>query len=304
MTPGRRTPPWRFGLAVAALVGAVVGLEVWRDRVYGEPAPGDTLLYVRSATAIRRLSLSYAALLSDVYWVRAIQYYGGTRLARSKQKNYDLLFPLLDITTSLDPQFNVAYRFGAIFLAEPYPGGAGRPEEAIRLLEKGFRANPTRWQYLQDIGFVYYWWLGDFTQAAAWFEKGADVRGAPWWLRSLAATTRIQGGDRQGSRVLWRALAESEDSWVRNNAALRLAQLDALDAIDQLQGIVRDYASRTGRFPATWATLARAGLIRGVPLDPAGVPFTIDPQTGVVSVSPDSRLYPLPGGAQAGRAAR
>ena len=38
---------------------------------------------------------------------------------------YQLLYPLLDITTTLDPHFNIAYRFGAIFLSEPYPGGAG-----------------------------------------------------------------------------------------------------------------------------------------------------------------------------------
>ena len=35
--------------------------------------------------------------------------------------DYPLLYPLLDITTTLDPRFNIAYRFGAIFLAEPYP---------------------------------------------------------------------------------------------------------------------------------------------------------------------------------------
>ena len=50
---------------------------------------------------------------------------------------------MLDLTTTLDPLFNVAYRFGAIFLAEPYPGGAGRPDLAIALLEKGLQARPT-----------------------------------------------------------------------------------------------------------------------------------------------------------------
>ena len=30
---------------------------------------------------------------------------------------------MLDLTTTLDPRFNIAYRFGAIFLAERYPAG-------------------------------------------------------------------------------------------------------------------------------------------------------------------------------------
>lgn len=52
-----------------------------------------------------------------------------------------LLHPLLDAVTTLDP------RFGAIFLAEPYPDGAGRPGPAVKLLKKGVRARPERWQY-------------------------------------------------------------------------------------------------------------------------------------------------------------
>lgn len=45
------------------------------------------------------------------------------------------------------PGVDTAYRFCAIFLAEPYPDGAGRPDLAVKLLKKGVRARPERWQY-------------------------------------------------------------------------------------------------------------------------------------------------------------
>ncbi|HEX7486546.1 MAG TPA: hypothetical protein VF332_10360 [Vicinamibacterales bacterium] len=305
MTAHRGARPLAFGLALATLVAAFVGLEVWRDRVYGEPAPGDSVLYVRSGEALRRMSLSFSPLLADVYWVRAVQYYGGTRLSTSSTRRYDLLYPLLDITTSLDPRFNIAYRFGSIFLGEDYPGGAGRPDLAVALLEKGFRANPTRWQYLQDIGFVYYWWVGDYRQAAEWFKKAGDVPGAPWWLRSMAAVTLTQGGDRRSSRVLWQSLRDSADNtWVRNNASLRLSQLDALDAIDQLTAIGAEFRARAGRHPASWGDLVRARMLRAVPLDPTGVAYVLNPVTGAVTVGADSQLNPLPVGSQADRPAR
>jgi hypothetical protein len=292
-------------LALAGLVGAAVGLQVVRDRVYGEPSPERGLLYVRSPETVRRLSLSYAALLADLYWVRAVQYYGGTRLSHDPNRSFDLLHPLLDITTTLDPAFNIAYRFGAIFLAAPFPGGAGRPDLAVALLEKGFRANPRRWQYLYDIGFVHYWELSDFKGAAGWFEKAADVPGAPWWLRSMAAVTATQGGDRRASRLLWQVqLDNAENDWVRNNAILRLRQLDSLDQIDALTDASRTYASRTGSIAARWEDLIRAGLVPGVPHDPSGVPYLIDPDTGVVTVSPESDLYPLPVGPRATPRAR
>ena len=203
MTTHRAARPLAFALALITLVACFVALEVWRDRVFGEPAPGDDVLYVRSGDTVRRMSMSFTPLVADLYWVRAVQYYGGMRLSGAPGKRYDLLYPLLDITTSLDPDFTIAYRFGSIFLAENYPGGAGRPDLAVALLEKGFRADPTRWRYLQDIGFVYYWWVGDYQEAARWFDKAADIPGAPWWMRSLAAVTKAQGGDRRGSRLLW-----------------------------------------------------------------------------------------------------
>jgi tetratricopeptide (TPR) repeat protein len=305
VTKNRAVGPLAFGLALAALVACFVTIEVWRDRVYGEPAPGESVLYVRSGDAVRRMALSFTPLVADVYWVRAVQYYGGTRLSQSPTKRYDLLYPLLDITTSLDPRFNIAYRFGSIFLAESYPGGAGRPDLAVALLEKGFRANPARWQYLQDIGFVYYWWAGDYKEAATWFAKAADVPGAPWWLRSLAATTLIKGGDRRSSRVLWQSLRDTADNeWLRNNATLRLAQLDALDAIDRLTAIVAAFKARTGELPASWDTLVRARMLRSLPLDPTGAPYVLNPATGAVGIAADSRLNPLPTGAQAGQPVR
>jgi tetratricopeptide (TPR) repeat protein len=288
------------GVLLAMLVAAFVALELWRDEVYGEPAPVESVLYVRSGGVLKRMSLSYSALLADVYWVRSVQYYGSTRLSRSKNKNYDLLYPLLDMTTSLDPGFNIAYRFGAIFLAEPYPGGAGRTDLAIALLEKGFRANPGRWQYLQDIGFVHYWWIGDYEQAAGYFQRAAGVPGSPWWLQSLAAVTYSQGGDRQTSRRLWQSLRDTAgDDWIRNNAVLRLAQLDALDAIDVLDALVRQHRLLAGSSLASWAAMVQAGALRGVPLDPAGVPYELDPGSGLVTVSRESPLYPLPAGRQA-----
>ena len=74
---------------------------------------------------------------------------------------------LLDLTTTLDPHFNIAYRFGAIFLVHEPPNGPGRADQAIALLEKGSRRNPTRWQYAHDIGFIHYWYTGDYRRGRA-----------------------------------------------------------------------------------------------------------------------------------------
>ena len=111
----------------------------------------------------------------------------------------------------------------------------------------------------------------------------------------MAATTLAVGGDRKSSRTLWRQLMESSDiAWIRTNAEQRLAQLDAMDMIDQLNVIADRYEAREGRVAQSWQTLVPAERLRGVPLDPAGTPFVINPTTGRIGLAPDSPLWPLP----------
>ena len=284
-------------VAVAVLLwGGAISMQAFRERHHALPPAARGILYVRSGSALRHMALEFDAILADIYWIRAIQHFGGTRRAAGGDKSYRLLYPLLDLTTSLDPHFSVAYRFGAIFLAEPYPAGPGRSDQAIALLQRGLAADPKKWQYAQDVGFVHYWWLNDYKAAAEWFDRASRIEGAPWWLRSMAATTLAEGGDRQSSRRLWQELYETADNeWVRNNAQLRLTQIQALDAIDALAGLVRRYVQSYGRMPASWDVLIAAGWLRGVPVDPSGTPYTLDPAAaGGVTLSPQSRLAPLP----------
>jgi hypothetical protein len=291
-------------LAVMLVVGALLGAGGWlqhlREEYYPAPPVSESSLYITSGRVLRYLSLGYQALAADLYWIRTIQYYGDTQLkvrtvpAADAHRNYALLYPLLDLTTTLDPRFHIAYRFGAIFLAEGPPGGPGRPDLAIKLLEKGLRERPDRWEYMQDMGFVHYWWTHDFQAAAAWFRKASDVPGGPWFLRSLAATTLAEGGDRHSSRVMWESIRQSaEIEWLRNESERRLAQLTALDSIEQLQQIVDALTARNGRPPAGWTAVAGAMRWRDIPRDPTGTVFELD-ASGRVRISPQSKLSPLP----------
>ena len=285
---------WPTVLLFVALIGSVVSLQALHERRGGPlGGPGANLLYVQSPDAMTRLALSYDMLLADLYWIRAVQHYGGTRLSTDPHKQFDILYPLLDLTTSLDPRFTVAYYFGSIFLAEPPPGGPGRPDLAIVLLEKGLRAQPDKWEFAQAIGFVHYWWLDDYEEAAAWFTRASMFPNAPFWMATLAATTLAEGGNRESSRLLWRQIAQSmETEGLRNEAQRRLQQLDAMDQLDRLRAVVEAFRARRGSLPADWAELRRGGYLTGTPVDPSGAPYRL--QSGVVTLDPDSPLDPLP----------
>ena len=272
-----------------------VALQIVRDRALAHTTTEKQVLYISNAEVMRRVALSYDTLLADVYWIRALQYYGGERLKPPHARRYDLLFPLLDMATTLDPRFTIGYRFGAIFLAEPHPGGAGQPNQAIALLKKGIALNPNKWDYYHDVGFIYYWNLHDYQKAADWFARGGSLPGAPFWLKTYAAVMLARGGDRQASRVMWTQIGQNEENdWLRRTARLRLLQLDALDQIDVLKRLVNDFTSRTGQRAQSWEQLAAAGAVGGVPLDPAGTPYTFNADTGEIGVARNSDLWPLP----------
>ena len=288
---------WIAAGVLGLLLGAVVALQLARERLAPLPQPvaAAAIVHLRTPQMARRIALTFDSLAADVYWIRALQHYGATRRAASAGRSYDQLYPLLDLTTSLDPYFRSAYRFGAIFLSEPYPGGAGRTDLAITLLEKGLRAEPARWEYAQDIGFVHYWWRRDYRAAADWFLRASDIPGAPDWMKPVAAVTLAEGGNRSSSRRLWQeVLAGADEDWLRSAATHRLRQLDELDRIDALLAVVARYAAAAGRPPASWADLVRSGYLQRVPTDADGFEYVFDPARGSIGLDPRSPLNPLP----------
>ncbi|HVZ21530.1 MAG TPA: hypothetical protein VG871_10735 [Vicinamibacterales bacterium] len=307
------TPPGRGPLVAAvALVLALGALSAWlqaaRDDLALPTSPEEELYLTQRATG--RLAFTHRALAADLYWIRAIQYFGGrTRTAQERYADalapppaldarppvsFDLLYPLLDITTTLDPRFNIAYRFGAVFLAEPYPHGPGRPDLAIKLLQKGLETSPTKWEYWEDIGFVYYWDVHDYLKASQAFERAADLPGGPWWMRSMAATMLVKGGDRNTSRLLWNQIYETANNeYARNAARVKLMQLKAIEDIEQLQAAIDAFGARRGAPVTTWSELLRIGALRSLPRDPAGVPYTLTSGSRV-ELSSASPLFPLP----------
>lgn len=291
MAPSNR---WLYA-GIAGLLAAAVAVQIVRDRGWQPYEPPSGLMWIRSGPLAQRLALSFDSLVADVYWIRAVVYFGGRRGGRGGN-NFDQLYPLLDLVTSLDPYFRVAYRFGAIFLAERPPGGPGRTDQAIQLLQKGLERDPKRWEYAQDIGFVYYWWESDYVRAAEWFKRAGEIPGSAEWLAPLAAVTLVQGGNRESSRRLWTELHNSDMEWIRTNAEHRLRQLDAMDAIDELNRETQRFIERHKRPPKDWREIAIDRRWRAIPVDPVGEPYMLDPQTGHVDLSRKSRLWPLPVG--------
>jgi hypothetical protein len=285
---GRNPARLLWWVLLVASLAAVVPLQREIAAQRGFFAPIEEALYLPSGTVLARMSLGNSGLLADIYWTRAVQYYGRKQLNRDVR--YDLLGPLLKVTTELDPHLLIAYRFGSIFLASQPPEGAGRPREALELLRRGIAANPDYWRLWQDLGFVYYWDMKDYKDAVRAFETGSKQPGAAIWMKTAAAMVAAKGGESATSRLLWTQVYHEADSeQVRQSALEHLQALKASDDLRALDRLLEAYRARTGQSPQNLRQLVAAGLLPGIPADPTGAPYEIGPD-GKARLSPKTHI--------------
>jgi hypothetical protein len=245
-------------------------------------------LVLRSGKLIKAMSLEYAPLLADIYWTRAVQYYGDKRARHDP--NLDQLWPLLDITTTLDPNLLVSYRFGSTFLSEPSPQGAGHPELGIELLERGIKANPEYWRFYEDLGFIYYFELKDYAKASAAFVEGSKNPDAQIWMKIMAAKIAAEGESLSTSIFLWNEVYQTtKDPQVKENALTHLQLLRVAQDCKQLDALADEFQKRTSRRPSRMGELVQAGLLPNLPVDPLGYAYDFGPD-GKAELNLDSPL--------------
>ena len=244
---------------------------------------------LRSPKLMKMVTLEYGSLAADIYWTRAVQYYGSKRLGRDT--NLDSLWPLLDVATTLDPNLLPAYRFGATFLSQPEPLGAGRPDLAVQLLERGLKADPDYWRLNQDLGNVYYFEMKDYAKAGQAYLEGSKKPGAAPWMKVMAARFLEKGDSRETAMMLWKELSESStDPAIQENARINMELLQAYDDIVQLNKIAEQFAARNGRPPRNLREMTQAGLISAEPADALGYPYEVG-ANGKAHISRQSPLF-------------
>jgi tetratricopeptide (TPR) repeat protein len=298
MTATRRANLVASAVLLLSMAGAMATLYAI-DHMRRESVAQEAL-YVRSPKVLRRLSLGYTGLLADIYWTRAVQYFGEQH--HNHSHDFRLLAPLLEVTTELDPRLLPAYQFGANFLAPKPPRGAGMPGAALELMKYGIQHNPGQWRLYYNLGFLYYTELKDYAKAADAFTEGAKLPVTNAFMPILAARMAQHAGEFDTARMLWFTTYQStKDAQIRENAVEHLLALQVDEDVTRLEQVVEKYQQQTGRLPASMGDLERAGFIRGTPSDPKGRAYRLMPDGRIEVQDPQSIAFitkGLPPGAE------
>lgn len=283
---------WKSTLALLLLLplgfAGVWHLQQRIDKQQAAVTVEDDQVILRSSKLVKAMSLEYGPLLADIYWTRVVQYFGNKHAGH--QVDLRLLWPLLDLTTTLDPNLMAPYHFGSTFLSDAPPRGAGRPDLAVELLERGLRANPDQWRLYYDLGFVYYFDKKDYPKASAAFLEGSKNPKSLIWMKVMAAKIAAEGDSMDTSIFLWQDVYNSaQDASVKENAQTHLQLLRAELDCKQIDALSDQYEKRFGHRPRQVRDLVQAGLLRGEPVDALGYPYTLS-EEGKAEVNLDSPL--------------
>jgi len=290
-----------LALVLIVCLGSAIGLSHRLDqhRLNSSGSVVEEPPYMNGRSA-KRMTLAFNGLASDWYWMRSLQYVGRKIVTYEDEHNgkFDLgdlakldlrLLPsLLDLTTTLDPQFIPAYEYAAVILPET------NPNQAIALLEKGIAANQSSWRLYQHLGYIY-WQRQDYIRAGEVYEAGAKMPGAPVWMPAMAARMKSEGGSRAAAREMYQHLRESSDSSVQQMVDHQLLRLDSLDELDAIRKTFASFKQRNGRCITSWREVV--GELRGfqlnangAPLDPSDAPYRLTNNGCDADFDPNSKV--------------
>ena len=244
-------------------------------------------------------------LLADWYWMNSLQYIGkkissvgldNLNLDDMRSLNPRLLYPYLNNATDLDPKFIAPYSYGATILP------AIDAQQAIALTEKGIANNPDQWRLYQYLGYIY-WRIGNYQKASEVYAAGSQISGAPVFMRMMSARMKTEGGSRDIAREMYKQIvAEAEDERSRENASLRLLQIDSLDELDVINPALAEFREANSRCPASWSELLPT-LQRKLPgakqlridrsnniVDPSGVPYSINRENCTAELGAQTKI--------------
>ena len=239
-----------FGAGKAVALGAVGAFTAF---VHGSMpsapgAPQDDAFVPRPEVA-HVSAFGYDAVVSDYYWLQAVQIVGSVRDVEGKGP---LLGALIDVVTTLDPWVDHPYRFAAVWLT----GDLDDIRKANHLLERGIEYHPDDWRNRFCLGFNLFFYLDDYEAASAVLEEAMELPDAPLYLRRLVARLKGKAESLGLAETFLHALmleAQSDDERFTAHLVSALASLGVGPAYQQIMGLYRAHKVDTSIIPSATA---------------------------------------------------
>ena len=229
-------------------------------------------------------AFGFRNVLADVVWLQAVQVAGNRKLTPTE---YDRLYMLLNVEADLDPMFEMPYFLGGLVLGESPP----HAREALRVFERGKVTHPADWRFPFYIGFTHYFSLGDAVAGGGAMAEAAQLPGVPAYVPGLASRMLSEAREPEAALAMMETIVRQENDPARR-AVLerRIREVTVERDLQALERAVESYRVKTGVVPRALSDLVNAGILSGVPEEPNGGRYLMEPGGKVRSDRVSQRL--------------
>jgi hypothetical protein len=229
-------------------------------------------------------AFGFRNVLSDIVWLQAVQVAGNPRMTPAE---YDRLYVLLNVGADLDPKFEMPYLLGGLVLGESPQHGL----EALRVFERGKVTHPADWRFPFYIGFTHYFSLGDAVAGGGAMAEAARLPGSPSYLPGLASRMLSEARAPEAAlRLLEPIVRQETDPSRRAVLERRIREVTVERDLLALERAVESYREKMEAVPRELSDLVRAGILSGIPEEPNGGRYLMEPGGKVRSDRVSQRL--------------
>jgi hypothetical protein len=216
-------------------------------------------------------AFGFRNVLADIAWLQAVQVAGNLKLTPTE---YDRLYALLNVEADLDPKFEMPYLLGGLVLGESTP----HARKALRVLGRGKEQYPADWRFPFYMGFTHYFSLGDAVAGGGAMAEAARLPGSPAYLPGLASRMLSEAREPEVALALLAPIVRQESDPLRR-AVLerRIREVTVERDLQALERAVESYRVKMGAVPRELSDLVRAGILPGIPEEPNGGRYLMEP---------------------------
>lgn len=189
-------------LIVALLYASVFPLQFYIDEMKATWEEEEELLYLPSGKVIKMVSLGFDEVAADILYIKMIDYFGTHMMT---DRNYEWLYHMADLVTTLDPHFKFPYLFAGLMLNVE----AKQFINARAILVKGLPYFPDDWYFPFLLGLNYFWNEADLTTAAYYLENASELPDSPTFLKGFAEKLKKEGRTKETTLEFLYALYDS-----------------------------------------------------------------------------------------------
>lgn len=221
------------------------------------------------------------SLVTDYYWLQAIQAAGKGGFSREATRYLDLFY-YADLVTDLDPKFHKVYQYAG----NTIPTNLGRETwvnttEARKILEKGVKNFPEDSTLRLYLAYNLSYFHNEHEAAAEHLRIAATLPKVDKFVPEIA--TRLLAFNRRfdAALALTQSFLDNEtDPEMRQLFEERIQEIHLEQVLSKVDDAIKAFQKREGRQPASMGELVSKGDLPRVPADPMG---------GVIYIAPDGR---------------